>query len=158
MSTTDNKPQPDSSHFTPIVPKPPISTTPNTPLDAIKAAYLRVNEQTGMVLDRLLGAEGANEDAEEISYLDMLRYDLARLVCEQLGLDIPDRTWVPTRESVPQLFQYDNGDPVFSRVPIANGIHVHIWPRFDTEEAMQAMVAYAVRLAYRPKQEASPTA
>ena len=126
----------------------PIDTTPNTPLDSIKAAYLRAHDRIGDALDGLIGMRNMPEDAIEIAVLDSADHALALLVCEQLGYDKPDRNWVPSREAHPELYRYDNGTPVVYTVKIAPGVDMHVWPRFDTHDDVQAVLGYSLDLAW----------
>lgn len=131
----------------------PLDTTPNTPRDAIKGAYLRTRDRVGNALDGLIGMRNMPEDANEIGMLDSTLYGLARLVCEQLGYDVPDRNWVPTRENAPYLYRYDDGTPVVYDIRLAPGVVMGVWPRFDTKEDVEAVLGYALDLAW-PSDEA----
>ena len=131
----------------------PIDTTPNTPLDSIKAAYLRAHDRIGDVLDGLIGMRNMPEDAIEIGLLGTVDRALARLVCEQLGYDKPDHNWVPSREAHPELYRYDDGTPVVYSVKIAPGVDMHIWPRFDSHDDVQAVLGDSLDLAW-PSAEA----
>jgi hypothetical protein len=126
----------------------PLETTPNTPRDAIKGAYLRTRDRVGYALDGLIGMRNMPEDANEISMLESTLHSLARLVCEQLGYDVPDRNWVPTPETAPDLFQYDNGTPVVYDIRIAPGVVMGVWPRFDTKDDVQAALGHSIDLAW----------
>jgi hypothetical protein len=131
----------------------PLDTTPNTPRDAIKGAYLRTHDRVGDALDGLVGMRNMPEDANEIGMLDSTLYSLARLVCEQLGYDVPDRNWVPTRESTPDLFRYDNGSPIVYEVRLAQGVVMDVWPRFDTKADVEAVLGYALDLAWPTEEQ-----
>ncbi|MBF4613770.1 hypothetical protein [Curtobacterium sp. VKM Ac-1376] len=126
----------------------PIDTTPNTPLDAIKGAYLRAHDRIGDSLDGLIGMRNMPEDAVEIALLDSADRALALLVCEALGYDKPDRNWVPTRETAPELYRYDDDTPVFYGIAIGPHVQMDIWPRFDTKESVQAVLGYSIDLAF----------
>lgn len=130
-----------------------IDSTPNTPLDSIKAAYLRAHDRIGNALDGLIGMRNMPEDATEIGLLDTVDRALARLVCEQLGYDKPDHNWVPSRDAHPELYRYDDGTPVVYAVKIAPGVDMHIWPRFDSHDDVQAVLGYSLDLAW-PSAEA----
>lgn len=136
----------------------PIDSTPNTPLDAIKGAYLRARDRLGDSLDGLIGARNMPEKAVEIALIENAMHDLAVLVCEQLGYGKPSRDWVPTRTAYPALYRYDAGTPVFYRVAIAPGVHMDVWPRFDTKDVLQALLAEGLDLAWPSPEQAAQRA
>lgn len=126
----------------------PISTTPNTPLDALKGAYLRSHDRIMSALDDLIGGLGVDEDRTAIGLLDSADQSLALLVCEALGYDKPDRTWVPTPNTAPELYRYDDGTPVVFSVPLGLYASMDIWPRFDTKDDVQALLGYSLDLIF----------
>ncbi|QKS17290.1 hypothetical protein HUN59_14700 [Curtobacterium sp. Csp2] len=131
----------------------PIDTTPNTPLDALKGAYLRGHDRISSAIDDLVGGLGVDEDRSGIGMLDDIDHALAVLVCEALGYDKPDRNWVPTRESAPALYRYDDGSPIVYSVPIAPHTTMDIWPRFDTKDDVQAVLGYSLDQAFPSDEE-----
>ncbi|WIA97646.1 hypothetical protein [Curtobacterium sp. MCBA15_004] len=131
-----------------MIDQTPIDTTPNTPLDAIKGAYLRSHDRIGSAIDDLVGGLGVDEDRAGIGMLDDANHTLAQLVCEALGYDKPGRGWVPTRESAPELYRYDDGSPIVYSVPIAPHTTMDIWPRFDTMDDVQTVLGYSLDLAF----------
>lgn len=126
----------------------PLDTTPNTPLDAIKAAFLRTHDRLDTVTDNLAGTHDFDEDSEALGLLDSADHALATLVCEQLGYDRPDRNWVPNSNQHSDLYRYDNGEPIVVRVPIGTGFLMEVWPRFDTDEDVEAVLGYTINQAF----------
>lgn len=126
----------------------PIDTTPNTPLDALKGAYLRGRDRIDTALSELTGTYEFADDNSTIGMLDEAEHALALLVCEALGYDKPDRNWVPTRETAPDLYRYDDGTQVVYAVPLGPHVQMDIWPRFDTKESVQALLGYSLDLVF----------
>jgi hypothetical protein len=136
----------------------PLDTTPNTPLDAIKGAYLWSRDRLRDSLDGLVGARNMPEDSIEVALIDSAVHALALLVCEQLGYDRPSRSWVPTRDQHADLFRYDAGTPVCYTVAVAPGVSMDIWPRFNTRDDVEAILGYSLELAWPTPEQAAQRA